>query len=113
MAEERDDREVEDLLATYRPASPSAALRDHILNASPAAVRPPLLPLAAGLVIAALLQWAAAQMDARTAVALPPEPDAHVEADVLITGALPERVAVPRSRVQRLDDAGLGLDGNF
>jgi hypothetical protein len=110
MTDERDDRGAEALLARYRPASPPAALRDDILNARPAAVRPPLLPLAAGLVLAALLQWAAAQIDARTAWTAPSEPDPHAQADFLFPDAWPNRLAIQRSRVPHPDSAGVDLD---
>src|SRR5262245_51568714 len=72
MSDDRDDDgRIEDLLAVYRPARPPAGLRERVLAAVPAAPqRAPWLPLAAALTVAALLQWAAANLDARIAASL-------------------------------------------
>jgi len=68
---EKDDSFVEDLLARYRPATPDDAFRERVLAAAlappvAAATRPPIVELAAGLLISACLQWSAADRATRT-----------------------------------------------
>ena len=71
MSDERDDPEMEALLARYRPAGPPDALRARVLTAASAPsstshTRPPIVELAAGLLISACLQWSAADTGRRT-----------------------------------------------
>jgi len=72
MADERDDQAVEELLARYRPAAPDDAFRERVLAAASvppvaAPTRPPIVELAAGLLIAAVLQWTAVSTEKRAA----------------------------------------------
>jgi len=71
MTGDARDREVEALLARYRPVAPDDDFRERVL-ASPAVAtpRPPLLELAAGLLICAGLQWSTADTAQRAANAL-------------------------------------------
>ena len=76
--------DVEDLLARYRPLSPPPELRERVANTRVVAFPRllALLPLAAGLVVAALLQLAAWSIDAHTARLLSQESDAALRAKV-------------------------------
>jgi hypothetical protein len=64
--DDTDDRDVLDVLTVYRPASPPRELRARVLATEKITTRPrpSLWPIAAGLALSALLQWAAARVDA-------------------------------------------------
>ena len=115
MSSDDGDREIEDLLAGYRPAGPALALRDRVLaSMPPVRRRPPLLPIAAGLALAALLQWEAHRVDERTTAMLDAQLGAPPEVEVPIlpgTDGLPSldfrlRTAPPRRALLTADDLG-------
>ena len=115
MSSDDGDREIEDVLAGYRPAGPARELRDRVLaSIPPVHRRPPLLPIAAGLALAALLQWEASLIDGRTAEWLDVQLGAPLEVEVpIVPGAdgLPSsdfkrRPAPPRRALLTADDIG-------
>jgi hypothetical protein len=114
MSSDDGDREIENVLAGYRPAGPSLGLRDRVLaSMPPVRRRPPLLPIAAGLALAALLQWEANRIDVRTAEMLDGQLGAPREIEVPIVpggDGLPSldfrRPAPPRRALLTADDIG-------
>lgn len=97
--DEKDDPFVEDLLARYRPAAPDDAFRERVLAAASvrpaaAATRPPILELAAALVIAAGLHWTAVNTEKRAADLVDAVRDtAEIEATLISAGLPPEYIA--------------------
>jgi len=106
MSDDHEDRDIEALLAAYRPAAPPLELREQVLAATTAVspFRRPWLPIAAALLVAALLQWAAARIDTRIAHSVAPGADPGLAADteavlgveVLPRAYLTSRLATPR-----------------
>jgi hypothetical protein len=81
--DDADDRDVLDLLAGHRPAAPPAELRERVLVSAPIVrVRPPLVPIAAGLTMAGLLYWETARIEARMSASMDLLASAEVSATI-------------------------------